>query len=325
MDSIIFEACLNNFHYLLGLILNGLIVGAIYALMAIGLTVIFSVLGIVSFAHGEFYMIGGFVTYFLLENLIDIDIYIPVIGTIATIAMPWYVAILLSGVVTFFLGSIFEQTFLRPMFSGKVERPGEYAILVTFGLAFFLQYLTLAIIGPFPVKADRFVSFDIPKILGQITIASNRIIAASVAVIAIGSTLYYLQRTWTGRALRAVSQDKDAAAVTGINPQRMNRFAFGLGCMLAGMAGATLVQVFSWVFDVGVVASAKSFVIIVLGGMGSVPGALFGGLIIGVVEALGTGCFPDPSRSLAYRDAFGLIIFALILLFRPQGFFGRKL
>lgn len=310
MDSIIFEACINNFHYMFGLILNGLIVGAIYALMAIGLTVIFSVLGIVSFAHGEFYMIGGFVTYFLLENLTG---------------MPWFVAILLSGAVTFFLGSIFEQAFLRPMFTGKVERPGEYAILITFGLAFFLQYLTLAIIGPFPVKADRFLDLNIPKILGQISIASNRVVAATIAVISIGSTLYYLQRTWTGRALRAVSQDKDAAAVTGINPHNMNRFAFGLGCMLAGMAGATLVQVFSWVFDVGVVASAKSFVIIVLGGMGSVPGALFGGLIIGVVEALGTGCFPDPSRSLAYRDAFGLIIFALILLFRPQGFFGRKL
>lgn len=310
MDSIIFEACLNNFNYLLGLILNGLIVGAIYALMAIGLTVIFSVLGIVSFAHGEFYMIGGFVTYFLLEYFTG---------------MPWFVAILFSGAVTFILGSIFEQAFLKPMFGGKVERPGEYAILVTFGLAFFLQYLTLAIVGPFPVKADRFVDFNVPKLLGQISIASNRIIAATVAVISIGLTLYYLQRTWTGRALRAVSQDKDAAAVTGINPQRMNRLAFGLGCMLAGVAGAMLVQVFSWVFDVGVVASAKSFVIIVLGGMGSVPGALFGGLIIGVVEALGTGCFPDPSRSLAYRDAFGLIIFALILLFRPQGFFGRKL
>jgi branched-chain amino acid transport system permease protein len=105
----------------------------------------------------------------------------------------------------------------------------------------------------------------------------------------------------------------------------MNNLAFGIGCMLAGMSGATLVQVFSWVFDVGVVASAKSFVIIVLGGMGSIPGALLGGLIIGVVEALGTGCFPDPNRSLAYRDAFGLIIFALILLLRPQGLFGRKL
>jgi branched-chain amino acid transport system permease protein len=310
MDSIIFEACLNNIHYLLGLIIGGLIIGAIYALMAIGLTLIFSVIGIVSFAHGEFYMIGGFVTYFLLENITG---------------MPWFIAILLSGLATFALGALFEVMFLKPMTSGKVERPGEYAILVTFGLAFFLQYLTLAIVGPFPVKADRFVDIQIPKILGRITIPSTRAVAATVAIAAIAGLFYFIQRTWTGRALRAVSQDKDAAAVTGINPERMNWLAFGIGCMLAGMAGATLVQVFSWVFDVGVVASAKSFVIIVLGGMGSIPGALIGGLIIGVVEALGTGCFPDPSRSLAYRDAFGLIIFALILLFRPQGFFGRKL
>ena len=310
MDSILFEACLNNWQYVLGLIVNGLVIGAIYALMAIGLTLIFSVLGIVSFAHGEFYMIGGFVTYFLLEYFT---------------AMPWPLAIVISGLATFLLGSLFEASFLKPMFSGKVERPGEYAILVTFGLAFFLQYLTLAIIGPFPVKADRFVDIDIPRILERIVIPSTRAVAAVVAIISIASLFYYIQRTWTGRALRAVSQDKDAAAVTGINPQRMNRLAFGIGCMLAGMAGATLVQVFSWVFDVGVVASAKSFVIIVLGGMGSIPGALFGGLIIGVVEALGTGCFPDPERSLAYRDAFGLVIFALILLFRPQGFFGRKL
>ena len=210
------------------------------------------------------------------------------------------------------------------MHLGKVERPGEYAILITFGLGFFLQYLTLAIVGPFPVKADRFVNWDIPRFL-DIIIPANRAIAAIIAIVAIVSMFLFLQRTWTGRALRAVSQDKDAAAVTGINPIRMNTFAFGLGCLLAGIAGATLVQVFSWVFDVGVLASAKSFVIIVLGGMGSVPGALLGGLIIGVVESLGTGCFPDPARALAYRDAFGLIIFAIILLVRPQGMFGRKL
>ncbi len=309
MDSIIFEPCLNSPEYLLGLISNGLIIGAIYALMAIGLTLIFSVLGIVSFAHGEFYMIGGFVTYFLLENFTG---------------LPWVVAILFSGLATFILGAIFEQLFLRPMHTGKVERPGEYAILITFGLGFFLQYLTLAIVGPFPVKADRFVNWNIPEIL-DIIIPANRAIAAIIAIVSITSLFIFLRRTWTGRALRAVSQDKDAAAVTGINPVVMNTFAFGLGCLLAGIAGATLVQVFSWVFDVGVVASAKSFVIIVLGGMGSVPGALVGGLIIGVVESLGTGCFPDPARALAYRDAFGLIIFAIILLVRPQGLFGRKL
>ena len=154
---------------------------------------------------------------------------------------------------------------------------------------------------------------------------STRVVAAAISLALIGIVLWFVHRTWTGRALRAVSQDRNAAAVTGINPLFMNNLAFGLGTMLAGMSGATLVQVFSWTFDVGVPASSKSFVIIVLGGMGSIPGALIGGLIIGAVESLGAGCFPDPSRGLAYQSAFGLVIFALVLLLRPQGLLGRKL
>ncbi len=105
----------------------------------------------------------------------------------------------------------------------------------------------------------------------------------------------------------------------------MNTLAFGLGNLLAGMSGAVLVTVFSWVPWVGTAAVSKSFVIIVLGGMGSLPGALAGGLIIGLVESLGTGLFPDPNRALAYKDAYGLIIFALVLLIKPTGLFGREL
>jgi branched-chain amino acid transport system permease protein len=104
----------------------------------------------------------------------------------------------------------------------------------------------------------------------------------------------------------------------------MNTLAFGIGTMLAGMSGAALVPIFSWVPWIGVEAAGRSFVIIVLGGLGSVPGALLGGLIIGLVEAMGTACFPDPTRGLAYKAAFGLVIFALMLLFRPTGLFGRK-
>ncbi len=306
----IFEACVSSGPYVTGLILNGLIIGAIYALMGLGLTIIFSVLGIVSFAHGEHYMIGGFTAYFLLTVFSG---------------FPWWLAVILAGVVTFLIGSVFEILLLRPMHSGRVERPNEYAILVTFGFAFFLQYLTLATIGPFPVKAPRYVEWQINKLFGSISIPPTRLVAALIALFLIGLALYFITRTWTGRGLQAVSQDRNAAAVAGINPQRMNNLAFGLGTMLAGMSGATLVQVFSWTFDVGVPASAKSFVIIVLGGMGSIPGALFGGLIIGAIESLGTGCFPDPNRGLAYKDAFGLIIFAIVLLLRPQGLFGRKL
>ncbi len=307
--------------YLVRLLIEGLLIGSIYGLMAMGLTLIFSILGIVSFAHGEHYMIGGYVVYFLLERFPGLH---PLL------------AILLAGAVTFVIGALFERLFLQPMARGEIERPGEYAILVTFGLAFFLQYLMAGIVGPFPKKARRF--FDLPTFdvgwasatkatlkVGGIPISAGRLTAAAIAVILLLIVLYLIGKTWTGKALQAVSQDRQAAAVVGINPLNMNTLAFGLGTMLAGMSGAVLVSVFSWVPWVGVPASSKAFVIIVLGGMGSLPGSLLGGLIIGLVESLGTGLLPDPSRALAYRDAFGLLIFALVLLFKPTGLFGREL
>lgn len=307
--------------YLANLTLNGLLIGSIYALMALGLTLIFSVLGIVSFAHGEYFMIGGYVVYFLLKRFADLN---PLL------------AILAAGLVTFLIGIVFERLFLQPMARGEIERPGEYAILVTFGLAFFLQYLMTGLVGPFSKRARRF--FDLPKVdlgwltstagtlkVGGIPFSASRLAAAVISVILLLAMMYFIKRTWTGKGLQAVSQDKEAAAVVGINPLNMNTLAFGLGTMLAGMSGATLVNVFAWVPWVGVPASSKAFVIIVLGGMGSMPGAMLGGLIIGVVESLGAGLLPDPGRALAYKDAFGLLLFALVLLLKPTGLFGREL
>lgn len=307
--------------YLLNLLLNGLLIGVIYALMALGLTLIFSVLGIVSFAHGEFYMIGGYVVYFVLERFTNLN--------------PYF-AVLLAGLVTFIIGFIAERLLLQPLARGDIERPADYAILITFGLAFFLQYLMIAIVGPFPKKVARF--FDLPKIdldylvstastvrFFGVPLSGNRLIAGGTAAILIGATIFFMARTWLGKALQAVSQDRQASAVVGINPLNMNTLAFAFGTLLAGMSGAVLVAVFSWVPWVGVPASGKSFVVIVLGGMGSMPGALLGGIILGVVESLGAGLIPDPGRALAYKDAIGLLIFALVLLIKPTGLFGREL
>ena len=307
--------------YIINLLLNGLLIGLIYALMALGLTLIFSVLGIVSFAHGEFYMIGGYVVYYLLQAFGDLE---PML------------AILAAGVVTFIIGIIFEILFLQPMGKGDIERPGEYAILLTFGLAFFLQHVMIGIVGPFPTKVSRFYDF-IEMDVGwlrmnkatvwffDMPVSSSRLIATGVAVFLTALMIWFMRKTWTGRGLQAVSQDRQAASVVGINPLRMNTLAFGLGTMLAGMSGAALVTVFAWVPWVGMAASSKSFIIIVLGGMGSMPGALLGGLVLGIVESLGAGLYPDPSKALAYKDAFGLLVFALVLLIKPTGFFGRKL
>jgi branched-chain amino acid transport system permease protein len=133
-----------------------------------------------------------------------------------------------------------------------------------------------------------------------------------------------INKTWIGKALQAVSQNKDAASVVGINPLRMNTLAFSLGVGLAAISGALLASTFSIVPNVGAVPSIRSYVIIVLGGMGSIPGSILGGLMIGLVESFGAGYFPDASRGLTYKNAFGLVIFALVLLFRPNGLFGKK-
>lgn len=320
--------CVTNGAFVITQIVNGLVIGVIYGLMALGLTLIFSILGVVSFAHGEFYMLGGMVVYY-----------------ISTIWFPGanpFVALAGAALATFAIGAIFERIFLQAMNTGQVERPGEYAILVTFGLAFFLQYLTLALVGSNPKKVSRFIEYpDInipsgaedPAIrmsastfnIFDITISSTRITAAMIAVALLLFLMWFLYRTWTGKALRAVSEDRQAAAVTGINPNNMNTLAFGLGAMLAGLSGASLVQVFSWVPWVGVQASGRSFVIIVLGGMGSLPGAFVGGLIVGLVEALGAGCIPDPQRAAAYIPAYGMVILTLVLLLKPTGLFGREL
>jgi len=300
--------CVTNASYVANQASNGLVIGSIYALMAVGLTLIYSVQGVVSFTHGQFYMLGGYVSYYLLQILVDMN---PIIG------------VPVAGLVTMLIGFAFERLFLQPMHLGRIERPGEYAILITFGFGFFLQYTALAIVGPFSQKTDPYLEAGSLQ-MGPLTLIPNRLVAAAVGVVLIGLLLYLINRTWTGKALRAVSMDKQAAAVTGINPLTMNTLAFGIGTMLAGMSGAALIPVFTWVPWVGMTASARSYVIIVLGGLGSIPGALVGGLIIGLVEALGAGCYPDPSKGAAYKTAFGLIIFALMLLLRPTGLLGRE-
>ncbi len=320
--------CVSNGSFVASQITNGLIIGIIYGLMALGLTLIFSILGIVSFTHGTFYMIGGMLVYHI--TVVWFPGTHPIIGVVG------------ACLLTFILGATFERVFLTPMYDGRVERPIEYGILVTFGLSFTLTYLVQALAGANPVKVKRF--FDFPRIrlpekadpwliktsrgnmelFDTVSISNPRFVAAVLSVIVLLSLLYFLHKTWTGKGLRAVSQDRDAAAIAGINPNRMNMLAFALGGMIASLSGAVLVQAFSWLPIVGQIPEMRSFVIVVLGGLGSLPGAFFGGIIVGLVEAAGTGCVPNAQKASSYIPAYGMIILTLMLLLRPMGLFGRK-
>lgn len=320
--------CVANPGYVVSQIGNGLVMGTIYGLMAMGLALIFSILGVVSFAHGEFYMIGGMVVYFFTA------VWFPEASPI--------LAVLAACLVTLLIGAGFEKLFLTPIYDGRVERPVEYTILVTFGLAFFLQYLVQGIVGANPVKAQRFYDFPIIRwpdaadpwlvrttrgnleLFNTISISNPRFMAALISIAVLLLLLLFLYKTWTGKAIRAVSQDRQAAAVAGINPNRMNTLAFGVGCMLAGLSGAVLVQAFSWLPQVGMIPALRSFVIIVLGGLGSLPGAFVGGIILGIVESMGAGCIPDPTRAAAYLPAYGMVILTLVLLLKPTGLFGGR-
>lgn len=293
--------------YFLSLTTTGLIMGIIYGLMALGLTLIFSILNVINFAHGEFYMIGGYVSFLLLNTFTNLNPFL---------ALP------VAGIVAALIGVTFERLFLRPMYQGKIDRPAEYAILITFGLSFFLLNLALAILGPYPHRPPSFFAGSVN--IGGVRVSADRLTAGVISLILVVLLILIIDRTWIGKAMRAVSQDKEAAAVVGINPLAMNTIAFGLGVGLAAIAGAVLAPSFFVTPDVGAVPSIRSYIIIVLGGMGSIPGSILGGLTIGLVESLGAGYFPDPSRALTYKTVFGLVIFALVLLIKPSGFLGRK-
>ena len=320
--------CVANGSFVASQITNGLIIGIIYGFMALGLTLIFSILGVVSFSHGEFYMIGGMLVYYITA------VWFPGLSPLLGVLGACFAA--------FCLGAVFERLMLTPMYHGKVDRPVEYGILATFGLAFTLQYFVQAIHGASPVKASRFIDFPrirwpenaethiISTSRGNITlfetvsISNPRFVAAVTCILVLLALLYLLHRTWTGKALRAVSQDREAAAIAGIDPNRMNMLAFALGGMIAALAGALLVQAFSWLPQVGAIPAMRSFVIVVLGGLGSLPGAFVGGILVGLVEAAGTGCVPDAQKAASYIPAYGMIVLTLTLLLRPTGLFGRR-
>ena len=297
-------------YYVLSQIVNGLIFGLIYALIALGLTVVFSIMRVVNFSHGEFYMLGGYTLYALTAGaaaLFSLPLVVPTI-----VALP-----LAMAVVAMF-GVAVERGLLRPVYTARMDRPEEYAIILTFGLSLFLQYGALTTVGPYEMTPGSFWEGS-KHILGDLWLAGDRLFAAGTSALLIAATLYFIYRTWTGRALMATAQNRVGATVVGVDPVRMNVIAMALAGLLAGAAGSLLAPVFLVYPDVGQIPVIKAFVIIVLGGMGSIPGAVVAAIILGVVESLASVYI-----SVAYRDVFAFLVLIGVLLFRPHGLFGQK-
>jgi branched-chain amino acid transport system permease protein len=285
---------------------NALVIGTLYALMSLGLSLIFGVLKLVNFSHGECLMVGGYL-YYLLAT---------------TLKVPLPLALALSLPALFLFGVFLERSLLRSPYQRKMARYDEYVILVTFALGIFLQNLALPAFGPYNRQASPLFKGSVR--LGELVIAGDRLTGALVAFLVIGILLFFLYRTYLGKGLRAVAQNPGAASIVGIKVLRMRAVAFGIGIALAGVAGALFGPIFLVNPEMGTSFAVKAFVIVVLGGMGSIKGSIVGAYILAIVESFGSILLPDPSRALAYKDAYGLLLLVLVLLFRPQGLFGEK-
>jgi branched-chain amino acid transport system permease protein len=279
-------------------IVNGLIVGGGYALMGIGLTLIFGIMRVVNFAHGEFFMMGAFFL-FTLFSLWGVN---------------FFAASVLSVLGVGVVGAVVERLILRRL----RETPIEIPMLATVALSVIIQNAAILIWDPSP-KTIKHVFSPLPLTLGPVHVVSIRVFAGLVAVALIVGSHLLIHKTRIGRAMRATFQDTDMARLAGVDVDKVYMFTFGFGAALAGASGALLGAVF-WVYPaMGDLAALKSFAVVIMGGLGNFLGAIVGGLLLGVSESLGAGYI-----SSGYKDAIGFALIILLLLWRPQGLFGKK-
>jgi len=287
------------------LFVNGLIFGLFYALMAVGLAMIFGVLKIVNFAHGEFYMVGAY-TYVLVALKLGVS--------------PW-VALPLAAAAGAALGWVVERTLMRPLYAGYGSwaiMKDEYAVVVTFGLSLLLINLVDKVVGPYPYRGPVLTETSV-FMLGPVRLNGQKVIAAAVSAALLVGLALFIKRSLWGRQIQAVAQNRLGASLAGIDATRTTSLIFAISGLLAGLSGALLSPLINPSPDVGAFPAIKSYVIVVLGGMGSVWGAMIASLLLGVLES-----FFAVYVSYDYRDAFGLMILMVVLLVRPQGLLGEK-
>ncbi len=278
--------------------LNALILGGTYALLGIGLTMIFGIMNVVNFTHGELYTFGAYMIFFFVMS----------IGANFFVALP---AAILLGVV---LGGVIEFSLLRPLRGADIDT----TMLIMIGAWIAMQNteqliwtgITKSVNHPFPVD---------PIVLGPVSVSWIRVfVFVAAALLILGSHLL-IDKTKLGKAMRATFQNRETAALMGVNINAIHTATFAMGSGLAAAAGALLGPVFVVAPTMGDLASLKAFAIVILGGLGNVMGATIGGFILALVEELGAGYI-----SSGYRDAMGFLLIILVLIVKPTGLFARR-
>ena len=278
-------------------LLNGLLLGSTYSLLGIGLTLVFGLMNVVNFAHGEFYTLGAYGTFAAL-----------VLGSVNFfLAIPLAIA---SGTL---IGAACERVLLRPLRGASIDT----TMLVMIGLWIALQNGQLLAWGGVAKSVPTPFS-TAPVALGPLSVSLLRIFVFVVSLVLIVGAHLLLTRTRLGRAMRATFQDRETAALMGVSIERIHTVTFAFGAGMAAAAGALLGPVFLLYPSMGDLAAQKAFSVVILGGLGNFVGAALGGVLLGVAEELGAGYI-----SSGYRDAVGFVIIVLMLLVRPSGLFAR--
>jgi len=286
-----------DFHFIFIQLFNGLILGSIYILLSLGLTVIFGTLGVVNFAHGAIYMLGAYAAYSIV-TLLNIN---------------FFLAILICPIIVGIIGMLLERSLISKLY----KFPHFYNLLLTFGMMFFIQDAIKIIYGP------EGESFNIPQMLGgavnlgfMIYPKYRLFVILITAFLALGVWLF-IEKTKLGAIIRAGTDDSEMVDALGINISRTFTLVFGIGAALSGLAGVLSAPIQDVQPLMGMDILVETFVVVIVGGMGSIGGSVLAGLIIGELITLGVIFWPPIATSLMY------ILMVIILIARPRGFFGR--
>lgn len=292
-------------------LVNGVTLGSLYALLAIGYSIVYGVLGLLNFAQGEVYMVGAFIGFGVLAAL----------GGPAALIVPVPVALLLmfivAGAGAGILGVTIERVAFRPLRDSSRIAP----LITALGVSIFLQNAVLLLLGPDirNYNASSFIPFSTGIHIGPLNISLIRIIVIVTTIVLMVVLTLLVNRTQTGRNMRAVSYDREAAQMVGINIDRTIMIAFLVGSILAGVAGVMAGLVFSRVFQLmGFVAGLKAFTGAVIGGIGSIPGAMLGGMLVGLAES-----FTSAYISSTFQNVIVFAVLIAVMLARPRGLLGR--
>ena len=279
-------------------LLNALMLGGTYALLGIGLTLIFGIMRVVNFTHGELYTFGAYMMYMFVMPL----------------QLNFFLALIMAVLLGVVLGAAIEIILLRPLRGASIDT----TMLIMIGAWIAMQNMEQFVWSGIAKSIDSPFPSD-PLVLGAISVSWNRIFVFAVAISLIVGTYSLIQWTKLGKAMRATFQDTETAELMGIRINTVYVATFALGSGLAAAAGALLGPIFVVNPTMGDMAALKSFAIVILGGLGNVAGAAIGGFILAMMEEMGAGYI-----SSGYRDAMGFLLIIIILLFRPTGLFAQK-